>query len=221
VFDEARTLARQGKYEEALQKHLWFHENALNHDHSLAGVRLSFALADWIKLGDKYPKAREALVAICDKNTKAISAGNGSFELFYDVSAINGYLGKAPNTVALFKTLHEKQPALAKRCYDVAEKDLAARGDYPLCSSYIPDALARLDVIKEMREQYLKNNPELKDYAEKSFVEETCRVIEILVRAGRKLDAEKLREHALAVLDEPAIRQAVEKAVERQKKQGQ
>jgi hypothetical protein len=222
VLDEARALARQGKYEEALQKHLWFHENALKHQPALTGVRLSFALADWIKLGEKYPKAREALVATRDKNTKAVSEGKGSFELFHDVSAINRYLGESPKTVELFKTLHDKQPALAKRCYHVAEKDLAAQGEYKLCSSYIADPLARLNSIQERRElnlQFAKdNNPQLKTYAEKSFVEETCRLIEILVGADRKPDAEKLRERALAVRDDPAIRQAVEKAVERQKK---
>jgi hypothetical protein len=223
VLGEARTLARQGKYEEALQKHLWFHENALKHDQSQGGVRLSFALADWIELGKKYPKAREALVAIRDKDTKAISEGNGSFDLFHDVQSINQYLEEAPKTVELFKTLHDKQPALAKRCYHVAEEDLTARGEYPLCSSYIPDPLQKLDSIKEMRELNLElakeGNPQLKAYAEESFVEKTCRLINILVGAGRKQDAEKVRERALAVRDDPAIRQAVEDAVERQKKQ--
>ena len=38
----------------------------------------------------------------------------------------------------------------------------------------------------------------MKDYAEKSFVEQTCRLIEILVGAGRKEDAEGVREQALA-----------------------
>jgi serine/threonine protein kinase/uncharacterized RDD family membrane protein YckC len=222
VLNEARTLAQQGKYEEALQKHLWFHENALKHMPALVGVRLSYALADWIKLGEKYPKAKGALVAIRDQNVKTISEGNGSFQLFHDVVAINSCLNEEPKTVELFKTLHEKQPDLAKACYHVSEKELAARREYQICISYIPDPLKRFDRIRKMRELNLKlakdNRPQLRDYAERSFVEETSRLIEILVGAGRKADAEKVQEQALAVRDDPGIREAVEKAVQRQKK---
>src|SRR4051812_9051491 len=99
VLNEALTLTKQGKYEEALQKHLWFHENALKHDKALAAVRLSFALSDWVELGKKYPKARKALVAIRDKNTKSVSEGKGNFDLFMEIAAINRYLNERAKTV--------------------------------------------------------------------------------------------------------------------------
>jgi hypothetical protein len=41
VFREARSLTKNGAYAEALEKYLWFHENALAHDPSFCGVRLS------------------------------------------------------------------------------------------------------------------------------------------------------------------------------------
>jgi len=222
VLDEARALAAQGKYEDALQKHLWFHENALKYTPSLAGVRLSFALDYWIELGTKYPKAKEALVSIRDKNTKAFSEGNGTVALFHDVRAINDNLNERSKTVALFKMLHEKFPALAKACYQFAEKDLAERREYQICISHIPDPLKKFDRIRETRERTLTfakdANPPLKDFAETSFAEETCRLIEILVGVNRKTDAEKIREQAMAVRDDPRIREAVEKAMQRQKK---
>ena len=62
------------------------------------------------------------------------------------------------------------------------------------------------------------NRPHMKKYAEEWFVEEACRLIEILVGVGRKPDAEKVREQALAVHDDPAIRESVDKAVQRQQK---
>lgn len=217
VLNEAQTLARQGKYEEALEKQLWFHENALKHEPAMSGVRLSFALSYWVELGHKYPKAREALVAIRDKDTEAIREGRGSFELFHDVASINGYLQEEPKTVEMFKTLHEKQHRLAERCYFVAEKDLAARREYKLCASYIPDATERFDRIREMRERQLKMGTDqrlrMKEYAEKSFSEQTGRLIEILVGAGRKQDAESVREQALAVRDDRPLRDAIEKAI--------
>lgn len=215
VLNEAQTLASQGKYEEALEKHLWFHENALKHDPAMSGVRRSFALSYWVELGHKYPKAREALVAIRDKNTEAIREGRGFVDLFHDVASINGYLEEEEKTVELFKTLDEKHHRLAERCYIVAEKDLAARREYTLCASYIPDASERFDRIKEMRERQLSMAKDerlrMKEYAEKSFVEVTCRLIEILVGAGRKEDAESVRERALAMRDDRKLRDAIEK----------
>jgi hypothetical protein len=222
VLNEARTLAREGKYEEALEKHLWFHENALKLRPSLYGVRLSFALSDWVRLGEKYPKAREALVAIRDKDTATITGGHGSFALFHDVAAINDYLDEEPRTVALFKTLDQKDHRLAERCYDLAEEDLANQREYKLCSQFIPDAIQRFDRIREMRERNLKirKDDRLMAYAEKSFVERTCRLIEILVSAGRREDAEQVRDRALAVRDDRSLRDAIEQALRGKTGQG-
>lgn len=220
VLNEAQALRVQGKYEEALQKHLWFHENALKSNPAMSGVRLSFALSYWVELGEMYPKAREALIAIRDKNVKTISEGGGTFELFHDVSSINGYLEQRPSTVELFKRLQQKQPDLAKLCYQVAEPDLVKSREYQVCGRFLPDPLESLERMKEMRAMNLKladqGLPDLKNYADTSFVERACRIIEILVGANRKPEAEKFREKALAVHDDPSIRQAVEKAIERQ-----
>jgi hypothetical protein len=222
ALNDARSFAQQGRYEEALQKHLWFHENALKYEPAMAGVRLSYALADWVRLGEKYPKAREALVSIRERDTTAIAEGKGSFALFHDVSAINRSLEEEPRTVELFKTLHAKDPALAQTCYHVAERYLVAQHEYKICSSFIPDPLKRFERIEEMRALNLKlaqknDDSRLKEYAEKSFADETCRVIEILVGADRKQDAEKVRDQALAVRDDAGIRDALEKALQRQK----
>jgi len=48
ALDAAKNLALQQKFDAALKKHIWFHNYALKIRKSLYGVRLSFALADWI-----------------------------------------------------------------------------------------------------------------------------------------------------------------------------
>ena len=182
---------------------------------------MSFALSYWAELGDKYPKAKEALVAVRDKTEKTIRDSKGSFDLFNEVSAINGYLKEESKTVELFKTVHEKQPDLAKKCYAVAEKDLVDRREFKLCLGYISDPLKRFDEIRDTRTLRMKQVKggwrQLEGFTERTFVAETCRLIEILVGSGRKSDAERIRERAsLAVQDDPAIRQAVENATRRQ-----
>src|SRR4051794_19367514 len=97
VLDEARELADQGRYGEALQRHVWFHQHALEHDLAFHGVRLSFALSDWVRLGEQSPPARRALVDIRDRTAAQARAGDWSpkpyHEPFHDVVAINHYLG--------------------------------------------------------------------------------------------------------------------------------
>src|SRR5687767_1724267 len=57
ILYEAREDAAAGRYEDVLAKHVWFHGNALKYTPGLDGVRLSFALADWNRLGAAYPPA--------------------------------------------------------------------------------------------------------------------------------------------------------------------
>jgi hypothetical protein len=217
VLEEARDLADQGRYEEALQKYLWFHENALQYDPALSGVRLSFALGYWAELGEVYPKARAALAAVRDRDEQALRAGARSFDRFHDVTAINEHLKERPKTVELFKALRAADPEFAADCYPVAEPDLAAQGEYRLCAAYIPDPLARLSRIEERREMELQfaaeDGPEFREFADRAFAEETCRVIAILVGAGRKPEAETVRDRALAVRDDRPFREALDRAL--------
>ena len=54
---EAQQDRRAGRYEIALKKHIWYHENALKLGIGQGGVRLSFALSNWPALGEVYPPA--------------------------------------------------------------------------------------------------------------------------------------------------------------------
>ena len=216
VLSEAGALAKQGKYEEALQKHIWYHENALRLDPAQYGVRLSFALADWKELADKYPKAKQALIDIRDRDTKSLREGRGKLQQFHDVASINERLKEDRATAELFKTLHEKQPNLVKECYPIAEATLVAQREYSLCLSYIPDPFAKFDEARRYREETIKDRPNFAPaqwHAEKEFVRRTSRLVEILAGAGRRKDAEEIRRRALAVRDDDNIRQWLDAAM--------
>ena len=58
----------------------------------------------------------------------------------------------------------------------------------------------------------------MKKYAEDRFVSQTCQLIEILVGVGRKADAEKIRDQAVAVLDDARLKSAVSDAEARVRK---
>jgi hypothetical protein len=216
VLAEAKDLASKGHYEEALQRHIWYHNHALQYDPGQFGVRISFALSDWMELGRKYPKAKEALKEISGHDNREFAEGSGDFALFQEVAAINGYLQLEDDTIALFKRILKQDIALANRCYLVAEDLLVKKGEYDLCASLIPDSGSRFNSIREDWERASRRSyplpqmqASLHRVTDENFVRQTRNLIEILVATGRKTEAEQIRNQALGVLDDPRLGSAV------------
>jgi serine/threonine protein kinase/tetratricopeptide (TPR) repeat protein len=242
ILNQAKELADTGQYEEALQHHLWYHNHALEYDQGQTGVRLSFALADWIELGHQYPKARRALVEIRNRDTRQFAEGQGSFKLFMDVHSINNYLGDDSATTALFGSIASRDKELAKQCFLVAEPLFVQEGRYQECLDYIGNPQAAFESIRGGREsrkkweddedvrradqkkrfeEMAKSNPafahlpalpEPSKMADNNFVGQTRQLIEILVGANRKPEAEKIRDEALTILDDDRLKSAVSDA---------
>ncbi len=220
VLDEARELADQGRYEEALQRRVWFHQHALEHDCAWYGVRLSFALSDWVRLGEQYPPARQALVDIRDRTAAKARAGDWSRELFHDVAAINGFLGDEGETAGLFLDLHRADPTRAGRVYRDAETGLVARGLYAVCAAHLPDALGRLEELQVGRRDSLSHTVgfpadearRYRDVVERRFAEKVGRLLEILAAVGRADEGEQVRASALAETECADAREAIMRA---------
>jgi hypothetical protein len=215
VLAEAKDLAGKGKYEEALQRHIWYHNHALEYGPSQAGVRLSFALSSWMDLAGKFPRAREALVDIRDRDKAGFGAGKGDATLFHEVSAINSNLHEDEDTLALFKSVAKQNPELARQCYGVVEDLLVRKGEYELCLGFIPNPEARFNSIRQEKERLAGmsfGNPRLKEFSDGRFVKQTCALIEILVATGHKPEAEKIRDQAVAIMDDPLLTSAVQDA---------
>jgi hypothetical protein len=214
---EAVDLAAQGRYEEALQRRLWYHEHALEFEPSQSAVRLSFALAEWMKLAQRYPKARQALVEIRDRGVREFNAGAGSFALLMDVSAINAQLGEKDMTYFLFVSMTSRDPQLASECYHAVEDLLVEKGDYALCARFIPNFNDRLEQARELRlrtMEVIERTPEanqslLRQEAAATFIREAKKLIEILVGVGRRPEAEKIQQQALATLRVPQLEAAI------------
>jgi hypothetical protein len=243
ILSAAKDFTAENRYEESLQHHLWYHNHALEYEpEAQRGVRLSFALSDWAKLGRKYPKALEALVEIRDRDLHEFAQGRGSVALFKDIAAINEQWGHDSTTCRLFKYLKDQQPELATRCYPSAEDALVKKGDYALCLAYIGDGQARFKVhrqnwekmakweqhIGQMMQQGQKRMDEYRAQkgqtrpvgpsfmpppaADNILVGDTRQLIEILVGAGHKADAENICTQALALVDDPRLKSAISDA---------
>jgi predicted Ser/Thr protein kinase len=225
IRDEVETLMKQGHYEEALQRQIWYFNHALEYG-EVNPVRLSFGITDWAELGRRYPKAKEALVEIRDRDTQKLIEGSGNSDLFSEVDAINSRLNQDDATYTLFKSLDMKNPELAQPCYFYAEDLLVQKGEYQLCQKYMGRPQFRFSLIQEEWESdrdaqkraastRTRESKALQMEANNRFVGQTCRLIEILVGTGQKTAAEKIRDQAVAVLDDPRLKSAVSDAEEK------
>ncbi len=215
ALDQARRLASEGKFEEALQKHIWFHNHALEVDPAYYGVRLSFALRDWVELGKKYPAALTALRKIRDEKTSRLVTGQADRNLFHDVESINEYLDESAATVELFKKIEVAQPDFAASVYDLADKALIATGEYALAKRYLGNPITRFETAKRQFEdgmRYAKTSQ--KDDAsrrafERIFTDRVVRIIRVLDKSGDQDQAREIQSKALVVLDNSTIRNAI------------
>src|SRR5438552_1664672 len=98
ILDEATADRMQGRYEDALAKHLWFHREAARIEPALVGVRGSFALGYWSSLAMKYPPAMAALVTTRDAAEAQVRANDDVRNAFHDLAAINRELDEQART---------------------------------------------------------------------------------------------------------------------------
>jgi hypothetical protein len=216
----AQAAANVGDYETALSEHIWFHHHALEYQPSLYGVRLSFALSYWKKLGDVYPPAMVALRKIRDDKTASLLRGEADREIFHDVASINKYLEEDASTYDLFRTLHENAPAFAQQCSTLAIDAIVAAKDFLLAARYSPDPESAVlafsdDLNKDVARH--RAGPPVKAPRLDAYIHIYCgrvrNTLRILTGLARPLDAELAREWAVALVEDRRVRDRVRTAL--------
>ena len=234
---EVQGLIAKGQYDDALRLLMDYHRQ-----YQMNGP-LTLLLADWIELGRRFPKAREALVEIRDQYVHEFSEGRGYSLLFSEISGINSQLDQDDSTHALFQSIRQKDKKLAEECYGTIAPLLIKRGEFDLCLSYVGDPaenfesirkgyerqIANIDRMVEMRQTNAKRLAQMgftnvlahyvvddfqsgRTMATNSFVNGARQLIEILVGAGRKTEAEEIQNQAVAFMDDPQLKAAVSDA---------
>jgi hypothetical protein len=215
ALEAAQKLASDGKYEEALQKHIWYHKHALELDQAQYGVRLSFALSYWIDLGKKYPPALKALREIRDDDAVRLATGEQNRELFDDIVAINEELGDSASTVEIFKKIELVQPTFASTVAELADKPLFNAKEYQLEKKYLGDPFVRFDAAKcrlDYGVQFAKacrNASGSRQAFETNFAQDIVRLIVVLDKTGDHSAAVKIQANALALCNNAAIKEAL------------
>jgi len=216
ILEEAKTDADAERYEDALAKHVWYHQNALKYKPVLAGVRLSYALGDWVKLGAAYPPALEKVKSIRDEAGANIRAGKASFESFQDYTAINKCLNEGEKTKDLFIWLDTNNPTAAREVYDLAQPALIKAKEYRVCGRYVNPESSFHSIRNTYRTTQraardLKSD-RLQDSAGKMFSSQAATLVALLALTERKVDADRIAVEAAKEWDDPMFKQQLEKA---------
>ena len=208
--DETKALINMEEYEEALERTIWLHNNVLEHDSSMYGVRLSFALSNWYDLGKKYPPALAALRKTRDDKTNLVLSGKGNPELFHDVTSINRTLSEDNKSIELFHALDSKQPKFAKQAWHFIKDLIIKSKDYKLIDEYIGNlvvAYSRNEMrFIEMHYFYEKNKEEFgneqHDFAKNNYIEKTKQLITIANELNDEKAIELIIKKATMLSDE-------------------
>jgi hypothetical protein len=213
---EIDALIEDGKFDKALEKHLWFHE-ASRESPGMGGVRLSFALESWLELANKYSPAMDSLIQLRDGYKDTLLKGIGTFDNFHDLFAINQYLENDGDTYSVFIKLHEKYPEQAKNYYHVAEDILVDKKRYDICAAYITDPMKKYKHIEKLhklnkdfsKKQTGSRDQEFEQYTEDSYTKGVCQLIEVLSALGKSDIAKEIQMAAMKYHDNERIRAAI------------
>ena len=219
ILSEARQDTSAARYETALAKFLWFHYHAKEHDQGLGAVRLSFALAYWRQLADRYPPALDAMKRARDRALTAFGKGRGAdrpFSAFHDFASINGYLKDEALTVRTFVALDRDDPAAAESVFHVVEEALVRAKAYDISGKYVrPDrsweTTAKLYRMEKQTEE--RFHPERAGTADQLFTSRVATLVALLVVNGRPREAYAIAEEARLQLDAPAFCAALDSAL--------
>ncbi len=215
-LSDTQRLVQLGKHEEALERFIWFHEHALEHDPAMTGVRLSFALSYWKSLAGVYPPARTALAETRDVTTRSIVEGAGDFATFQEVVALNRTLGEDNRTVELFQALDQDKPDLARGFWPLAKDALVKAKCFDLVRKYLGDPEEAFARVKKSYDENMRlakdrgiGGPEFKSWNEAHFVDESLQLIEIELALDDPKTAAAIQKNALTVVDSPRLRKAI------------
>jgi len=211
---EARRLVKSQQYAEALEKYVWFHEHALDADPALAGVRLSYAVAEWVDLGEVYPPARKALEAVRDAKTEALMQGTAHGSLFHDVASINRAFGQSERTRELFESIARSNRGAAEKCFRFALEALVDNKAFDLARSFLADPRSDIDQsaipLKSASRHAPSVEPEMYLEAVVSiYVKRVRLVLQVLIGVGDESEANCLRDYAVERVPDPQLRDRV------------
>lgn len=220
---ETSRKIESGEYEEALERLIWYYENAVAHDRREGAVRNSFALADWHHLAQSFPPAMEALIETRDRRASALLEGKGNEMIFSDLRSINREIGETEQTVLVFQALHKKDPDLADSVWRRAKDAVLEHEKFNLAEEYLDPRYEFREIVnwyKRFRVNYengaFDDDPcggkeEAREFHEDRFVEDTLTLVRAVDALGDREAAVKMLNESAEELPDPRFEAALDR----------
>ncbi len=200
VLDKARAAFRSGQHAEALAQYEYFFDHALDDDpYTLYGVRLSYCLSEWAKLGKKYPQALERLE---QKKQDALGQLHQTRnpERFHDFIAICEYLQCKEEPIDQFLSLHTSDEDLAKEIVRFIWNELVEAQQWKVCEAYLASPTEKYESVLAKFDQAMnvcKSDPTLgaDDFEQQIkgwYVRDASNLLLVLTNSNRKDDISSL-----------------------------
>lgn len=210
ILYEASADTGAGRFKQAQAKFIWYRENALKYDKSQKGVRDSFALSYWCELAQKYPPAKKKLMALREEAMKDVENPKGDAKLaqrgYIIASMINDGFKEADRNIEMFKWLDKHNHEAATFLYSLVEMQLISAGEFKLCDAYMNADKSYAQIVgmyRQTKKFATKKNAQLRDFADKSFSNQTARLVAVLVINNHVTDAERIADNASKELKTP------------------
>jgi hypothetical protein len=220
-LEETRQLLRQGRNEEALERLLWFYDNSLALQPSIAGVRNSAALYHWVTLGSVYPPARAALVAVRDGKAAQLQENPSDTRAFNDLVALNRALEEPQRTLAVFEQITQTMPDAARahwgRNVELRQLVIDSRR-LDLIRAQGSNLLQEFERSLETTERAIAGLTEagradlaatMRETRNRTLVPESLALIEMALALDDIATARTIQQRALAIVNDPRLRSAV------------
>lgn len=220
ILNEAREDRHANRFDQALQKHIWFHRNAIKHQIGMYGVRLSFALSDWLELAKIYPPALEALEAeAADAEQRVLAGDINRVELFHDMISINRTLNQNAKSVALFKQVDATDPRDAKMMLHYVKQQLLNAKEYELMRKHIdPRESLRMSFISYDSLDRMIRDGSIgslgKDHALNTLSDEAGSLVALLATLGETELAAEIMQSALKKNGSESLKKTLEAAMD-------
>jgi hypothetical protein len=145
VLKLARAAAEVEDHTTALLHYERFFDRALQdqgENNNYYGVRLSYCLDEWVRLGKKYPLALQRLDV---KASEALAAFEATREpgKFHDFRSIRDHLGQRDEVMAQFIAYHHSDAELASVALHYMWNRLVETKRWDICACYLKDADAK------------------------------------------------------------------------------
>ena len=209
-LDLAREAYRAKDYAESLRLYEYFFDHALDDDPaSFYGVRLSYCLSEWVRLGKCYPEAKTRLEQKAEESLALLNTTRNP-ENFHDYVSITEYLERPTLAIKSFLEYHEKDSSLSSEIVRFVWEKLILDSQWEICSHYLTDSKASYKIsLNKYDEATLisKQNPqfggeEFNEQIRGWYVTEVTNLLHVLFKSGRMAEANEIRESVLADMAE-------------------